>query len=195
MPHVLLGALLVLVCIAGFVWWSLSVGGRSAVLVLARPVAVGQVLTVQDLRQVSIATDPGVSVVPAAQAAAVVGRTVATSLPAGSLLNPRMVGRAWVAPGQAIAALGLKAGQFPPELAPGARVVVVSAPGAETGATGIAPGPDVSGQWPGTVISVAAPADGQTTVVSVQLGQDAARQVAAIPPGGLSVVMLPGGGS
>jgi hypothetical protein len=48
--------------------------------------------------------------------------------------------------------------------------------------------------WPGTVTSVTAPANEQTTAVSVLLTDTAARQVAAVPTGQLSVVLLPGGG-
>jgi hypothetical protein len=43
------------------------------------------------------------------------------------------------------------------------------------------------------VISVTGRADEQTTVVSLQLAEAAARQVAAVPAGQLSVVLLPGG--
>src|SRR2546429_7050656 len=72
-PHLLLGALLVLVCAAAFLMVSLNSGNPEPVLVLTRPVVVGQVLTSQDLRQVNVAVDPEVSVVEAGQAASVVG--------------------------------------------------------------------------------------------------------------------------
>ncbi|MBB5157468.1 SAF domain-containing protein [Saccharopolyspora phatthalungensis] len=195
-PHLLLGALLVLACAAGVVMWSLNVGDRRPVLALARPVAVGHVLSPQDVREVSIATDPGVATMPAAQASTVVGQTMATSLPAGSLLTPDVLGAGRVpGPGQALASLALKAGQFPPELAPGARVAVVFVPGSTTGSASTPPSAqDASSGWPATVTSVAARANEQTTVVSVQLGEAAARQVAAVPAGQLSVVMLSGGG-
>jgi len=181
-PHLLVGALLVLACAAGVVLWSLAAGQRQRVLAVARPVPVGHVLSTADLREVSIAADPGVSTVAASQAPAVVGRMMATSLPAGSLLNPEVLGAALVpAPGQAITALALKAGAFPPELAPGARVAVVLVPSL------------LSAAWQATVISVTGRADEQTTVISLQLAEAAARQVAAVPAGQLSVVMLPGG--
>lgn len=194
-PHLLAGAVLVLACAAGFVLWSLTIGGRAPVLALARPVSVGQVLTAADLREVSIATDPGVSTMIASQASVVIGRSVATSLPAGSLLSPGVLGAALVpGPGQAIAALALKAGAFPVELAPGARVAVVLAPGPATGSLGTLPGQGAVAVWPGIVTSVTAPANEQTTAVSVLLTETAARQVAAVPTGQLSVVLLPGGG-
>lgn len=195
-PHLLLGALLVLACAAGFVLWSLNVGQRQPVLALARPAAVGHVLSAQDLRQVNIAADPGVSTVAGSKVSTVVGKSMATSLPAGALLSPEVLGTAAVpGQGQAIAALALKAGQFPPELAPGARVSVVFVRGSATGSSSIPPSSQDNGStWPATVTSVTARANEQTTVVSVQLSEAAARQVAAVPSGQLSVVMLAGGG-
>ncbi|MBY8853919.1 hypothetical protein K7G98_39085, partial [Saccharothrix sp. MB29] len=44
--------------------------------------------------------------------------------------------------------------------------------------------------WPAVVTSVTTPANEQATVVSVQLTEAAARQVAAVPAGQLSIVML-----
>jgi hypothetical protein len=54
--------------------------------------------------------------------------------------------------------------------------------------------PNVAGTWPATVTGVTARADEQVTVVSLQLTEAAARQVAAMPAGQLSLVMLPGSG-
>jgi hypothetical protein len=194
-PHLLVGALLVLACAAGVVLWSLVAGERQRVLALVHPVSVGHVLSTSDLREESIAADPGVSTVAASQAAMVVGRTMATSLPAGSLLTPEVLGAALVpARGQAITALALKAGAFPPELAPGAQVAVVVVPGSTAGSSSALASPNVPSAWQATVISVTGRADEQTTVVSLQLAESAARQVAAVPAGQLSVVMLPGGG-
>jgi hypothetical protein len=189
-PHLLVGTLLVLACTAGAVLWSLAAGQRQRVLTVARPVPVGHALSTADLREVSIATDPGVSTVAASQASTVIGRMMATSLPAGSLLTPEVLGVALVpAPGQAITALALKAGAFPPELAPGARVAVVVVPGPSTGPLSVLTSP----AWQATVISVTGRADEQTTVISLQLAEAAARQVAAVPAGQLSLVLLPGG--
>ncbi|GAA2975703.1 SAF domain-containing protein [Actinokineospora diospyrosa] len=194
-PYLLLGVLLVLVCVGAFVLISLRTGDRQPVLALARAVSVGQVLAAQDLRQVNVAVDPGVAVVPVDQAATVVGRPMATSLSAGTLLTPEAVGEAAVpAAGQAIAALALKPGQFPAEVSPGARVSVVFVPGP----TGTATTPPTTGGvvWPAVVTSVnTQPSGGQETVVSVQLAETAARQVAAVPAGQVSIVMLAAGGS
>ncbi|MFI6098181.1 SAF domain-containing protein [Lentzea sp. NPDC051213] len=195
-PYLLLGVLLVLVCVGTFLLISLNSGDRRPVLALARAVTVGQVLTAQDLRQVNVAVDPGVSVVDAGQAASVVGKTMSTSLPAGALLTPDVVGVAAVpVAGQAIAALSLKPGQFPAEVSAGARVSVVFVLGG--GAVASPPAvssSDAAAVWPAVVTSVTSPPNDQTTVVSVQLTEAAARQVAAVPVGQLSLVMLSGGG-
>lgn len=194
-PHLLLGALLVAACAAAFVLVSVNSGNRQPVLALARAVPVGHVLTAQDLRQVNVAVDPGVGVVDSSQAAAVVGKTMSESLPAGALLTPQAVGASAVpVAGQAIAALSLKAGQFPPEVSPGAHVSVVFVPTQAGGSVGSPPpSSDSTAGWPAVVTSVTAPPNAQTTVVSVQLSEAAARQVAAVPAGQLSLVMLSGG--
>jgi hypothetical protein len=194
-PHLLVGTLLVLVCVVGVVVWSLIAEDRQRVLALTRPVSVGHVLSPSDLREVSVAADPGVSMVAASQASTVVGRAMATSLPAGSLVTPEVLGAGSVpGPGQAIAALALKTGAFPPELAPGARVLVVLVPGSTAGSSGALVSSGISPVWQAIVTSVSTRADEQATVVSLQLAEAAARQVAAVPAGQLSVVMLPGGG-
>lgn len=190
-PHLLLGALLVLACATGFMVIWLNTGNRQPVLALARGVPVGHVLSMQDLRQVNVAVDPGVSVVEANQATSVVGKTMSTSLPAGSLLTPEAIAASLLpGQGQAIAALALKAGQFPPEISPGSHVMVVFVPGQGGAASPSPRSVDASWGWPAVVTSVSAPANEQITVVSVQLGEPAARQVAAVPSGQLSLVML-----
>jgi hypothetical protein len=192
-PHLLVGVLLVLACAVGGVLWSSAAGDRQRVLALARAVSVGQVLSTADLREVSIATDPAMSTMAASQMSTVVGRTMSTSLPAGSLLTPDVLGAPLVpSAGQAITALAVKPGMFPPELTPGARVAVVFVPSSATGPSSVSTSPNVPATWQAIVTGVTARADEQITVVSLQLPEAVARQVAAVPAGQLSVVMLPG---
>jgi hypothetical protein len=193
--HLLLGGLLVLACTCGFLVVWLNAGDRQPVLALARPVTIGHLLAVADLREVDVALDPSVPVVRASQAAGVVGKPMATNLPAGALLTPDAVGRAGVpGAGQALAAVALKPGQVPPEVAPGARVSVVFAPTQEVRAiTGSAAVAEPAAVWPAVVTSVASPAGEPVTVVTVQLNETDARQVAAVPAGQLSMLMLPAG--
>lgn len=194
-PHLVLGVLLVLSCAAASVVMSSNSGSRQSVLALARPVPVGHTLTSQDLKQVNVAVDPEVSVVDSNQTGSVLGRTMSASLPAGALLTVEAVSGAGVPPaGQAIAALSLKAGQFPLEVSSGAHVSVVLVPGQPGAASASPTALENATQWPAVVTSVTSASNQQTTVVSVQLNPNAARQIAAVPAGQLSIVMLAGSG-
>jgi hypothetical protein len=192
LPHLMFGAVLVITCAGTFLWISLTVNDRQPVLALNRPVTVGHVLTPQDLQQVNVAVDAGVRVVDAGQAATMVGKTMSVSLSAGTLLTPDSVAAPAIpVAGQSIAALALKAGQFPVEVGPGARVSVVLMPnGSQTSPVAA----ETSSSWPGVVTSMSSPSDEQVTVVSVQVAESAARQIAAVPTGQLSLVLLAGGG-
>jgi len=193
-PYLVLGLLLPALCAGGFLWISLATDDQRPVLALAREVTVGHVVAEQDLRHVKVAVDPGVLVVDAGQAASVVGKTMSVSLPAGALLTPDAVdGPAVPVAGQAIVSLALKPGQFPAEVRPGARVAVVPVAAGTSGPVPRVPAPE-SGTWPGVVTSVATPPGEQVTVVSVQLADTAAGQVAAVPLGQLSLVLVAGGG-
>lgn len=192
-PHLLLGALLVLACAAAFIVVSLNFSNRHAALALARSVSVGQKLTTQDLKQVNITVDPGVSIVDISQVTSMVGKTMSESLPAGALLTPAAVSGAGIpAAGQALVALSLKSGQFPPEVSPGTQVSVVFVPSQAGTTLTRPPTPDSTTVWPAVVTSVTSVQDQQITVVSVQVRQATASQIAAVPAGQLSIVMLPG---
>jgi hypothetical protein len=193
-PYLLVGVLLVVVCAGAAVVAARALGGRTSVLALARPVAAGQVLTVGDVRAVEMASGSGVDLVPAGSAPSVAGRTVAFSLPAGMLLTWADLGPAQVpAAGQAVAAVGVKPGQFPPDVQPGARVAVLVSAGTDSGA-GAGAGPAAGTSWTGVVVGVAGGGGDQTTVVSVRMSEADARAVAAAPAGRLTVVVLGGGG-
>lgn len=190
-PHLLVGVLLVVVCAAGGVLAGMRLGGRESVLALARPVSVGQVLTAQDLKQVSMPADSGMDVVPASASSTVVGQPVAFSLPADSLVTRSVLGSPQIpAQGKAIAAVGLKAGQFPPDLTPGTTVLVLTTPlqsattGNQTGQTSV---------WTAVATGVEARETEQTTVVSLQLSESDARDLASAPAGQFSVVAISGG--
>src|SRR5260221_5041689 len=81
-PHMLLGAVLVLVCALAFAVTALRVDPRTAVLALAAPVPAGHVLTDTDLTIVNIVPDPVLGALPQSQRASVVGRTVRLPLAA-----------------------------------------------------------------------------------------------------------------
>jgi hypothetical protein len=188
----MLGVLLIVVCAAGGVFTATQLAHRDSVLALARPVAVGQIVSAQDLKQVSIAADSDMDVVPASMASTVVGQPVAYSLPAGSLVTRSVLGSPNVPPpGQAIAAVGVKPGQFPPDLSPGSTVAVLTTP-LQSSTSGAASGQTFS--WTAVVTGISAGRNDQTTVVSLQLSESDARAVASAPAGQLSLVAIAGGG-
>lgn len=190
LPYLALGVVLVIACAGTFLWITLTANDRRPVLALNRPVAVGHVLTPQDLQQVNVAVDAGVLVVDAGQVTSVVGKTMAVSLSAGTLLTSDSVAAPAIpVAGQSIAALALKVGQFPVEVGPGARVSVVFVPNGSQ-----AEAAETSTSWPGMVTSISSPTNEQVTVVSVQVAEAAARQIAAVPTGQLALVLLAGGG-
>ncbi|MHB1928448.1 MAG: SAF domain-containing protein, partial [Acidimicrobiales bacterium] len=122
-PLVVVGVLLVVGCALGFADASLSLASHEDVLVVAQPLAAGQVLTSADLRVARVSTGTGLQVVAVAAESSVVGRPVAVPLVAGALLTGGEVGSgSSVASGSDVVAMALKAGLFPPDLAPGDRV-------------------------------------------------------------------------
>lgn len=188
-PYLLVGALLVVTCAVAAVVTAGRLGDRESVLALASPVAAGQVLAIGDVRTVEVAAGAELDLVPAGAAPGVVGRPVAFSLPAGTLLTRAAIGPAQVpAAGQAVAAVGLKPGQFPPGIEPGAKVAVLVSAGSGAGAGTVPAGTS----WTGVVVAVHGSAGEQTAVVSVRMAEADARAVAAAPAGQLSVVMLGG---
>ena len=195
MPHLAAGALLVLVCAVGAVVAAGRLGGRTSVLALARPVTAGHLLTGGDVRAVQVAADAGLDLLPATASGSVVGRPVAYALPAGSLLTHAVLGPAQVpAAGEAVAAVGLRAGQFPPDLQPGARVAVLVSAGTDQAAGAGGTPPAVGTSWTGVVLGVEVGGGEQTTVVSLRLSEADARAVAAVAAGRLTLVVLGGGG-
>jgi Flp pilus assembly protein CpaB len=196
-PLVIVGALLVLGCALAFVDASLHLGSREEVLVVAQPVAAGQVLTSADLRVARVSTGSGLDVVLSGDEATVVGRRTAVPLLAGSLLTSSEVGSApEVGSGFDVVAVGLKAGAYPPELAPGDRVQVVPVTSSASGGTGAA---SVTSGSPvaATVLSVEpAPSDSDTPAVfSLQVSTSDANEVAALAAAGQASLVEVGAGS
>lgn len=189
-PYLVAGVLLMVASVAGVLITLARVGQRSPVLVLARPVVVGQVLAAGDLRVVSMSTDPGVDVVRADQARTVLGQPVGYSLPAGAVLLRVVLGAPRIPPaGQGVVAVAAAPGQFPPQLAPGTTVSIIhNAP------TGLSAVPVLGGPWQAVVCGIAPMVSEQVTVISLQLPVQDARQVATIPSGQLSIVAEAAGG-
>ncbi|OLT44107.1 hypothetical protein BJF85_20600 [Saccharomonospora sp. CUA-673] len=195
-PYLVLGSLLVVVCAAGAIVAVQQAGDREPMLALARPVEVGHVLAPQDLRQVPMSVDSGADLVPASQSSSVLGQPVAYSLPSGALLSHSALGSPQIPPaGQGVVAVALEAGHVPPGISPGTTVSVIVTPdsGAST-ADGSAQDASSAGPWDAAVVDVEPAAHDQSTVVSLQLPTASARQVASMPPGQLSLVVVARGG-
>ncbi len=195
--HLGLGALLVVVCALGFALTAARMDHRASVLALARGVTVGQLLSAADLRPVPVSVGAGVDSIPATDSGSVIGRSMAVSLPAGALLTRTELGTAVIpGPGQAVTALAVKPGQFPPDLAAGAHVhlIATASTGQQaTAPTGVPPTGVPAAGWAATVTGVQALADGQGSVVTVLLGQADAARVATLPAGQVGVVVVSGG--
>lgn len=195
LPLVALGVLLVVGGALAFTDASLHMGSREEVLVIAQPVAAGQVLTPTDLRAVRVSTGSGLDVVASGQEATVIGRRAAVTLLAGSLLTVSEVGSAPpVASGFDVVAVGLKPGAYPPQLAAGDRVQVVPVTSDTSGATstGVTAGSPVAA----TVLSVeGAPSGSSTpTVFSLQVSTADADEVAALAAAGQASLVEVGAG-
>ncbi|MEJ3741732.1 SAF domain-containing protein [Actinomycetes bacterium KLBMP 9797] len=164
-PHVLLGAVLVVVCALAFGVTALRVDPRTAVLAVARSLPAGHALSDADLTVVRIVPDAAMGTVAEAQRSTVVGRTLRLPLAANSLLSDAVLGpAAWPPAGQSVIAVSLKAGRAPAGLSAGVRVVVMVVP-ASSSNTG-APTGEVE-QAEATVVSVGAADTSGTTVVSL----------------------------
>ena len=102
---------------------------RRMVLVVRRPVPVGNPVTAADLTAVKLVPAKGVAFMAAAEEARVVGRPAAVPLVPGGLLVAGQLGSpVGLADGQAAVGLLLEPGRFPPGLHGGDHVAVVSAP-------------------------------------------------------------------
>jgi len=187
----------VLGCALAFTDASLHLGSREEVLVVAQPVAAGQVVTGADLRVARVSTGSGLDVVLSGQEATVVGRRAAVPLMAGSLLTASEVGSPPpVSSGFDLVAVGLKAGAYPPDLAPGDRVQIVPVASTSSGGTGTS---SVTSGSPvrATVLSIeAASSDSDTPAVfSLQVARSDADAVASLAAAGQASLVEVGAGS
>jgi hypothetical protein len=187
--HMLLGALLVIVCAVAFAVTSLRVDPRIPVLALAGPVSAGHVLTDADLTVVRIVPDATLGTLPESQRSAVVGRAVRLPLVAHSLLSTDVLGPAgWPPAGQSLIAVSGKAGRAPAGVTAGAQVLVLVVPTSSTTTSTSATNVQ---QAPAAVYAVGAADNTGATVVSLLMtSADAVRiagatgEVALVVQGG-----------
>lgn len=146
-----------------------SAGERQSVLAVSRPVAAGEILSNENLSITRVGVDADIVVIPAEQAAQVVGRTASSALEAGELLHPTDLGTpVAIGEGEAVVGLFVGAGEIPiASLAPGDRVdivitegvgneIVSNSPPAVVGATVLDAGIGLDGSS-GLLVSVIVP--------------------------------------
>ncbi len=140
---------------------------RSNVLVVARQVAAGQVLSAADVGVAQVSTGPDVTVLPEADQGSVVGRYAATDLAPGTLLTDGLVtGSDGFVAGQRLVPLALKPGQLPARgVRVGQRVTVVSTTGDGEGSSS---GP-ASGRLAGSIEAVVAGTSRASTATGVSV--------------------------
>lgn len=168
----------------------LSANDRTAVLVMAQPVARSATISRADLRVVEVGASGGVASVPADDLQKVVGRVAATDLPAGSLLAAASVGSsATKVVGRDQAVVGVLVGRSDApssELRAGARVSVVI-----RGASGSEDAPQVIS---GRVLDASGDAlsDGTRPIELVVARDDAPAVAAAAADKRVSIAVLGG---
>jgi len=170
---------------------------HSSVLAVTRDVPIGSVITAADLTVASVSTDPNVASIPASQQDQIVGLVARVGLVKGELLTRAQVGaNTGFEPGQVLAALPLKPGQFPAVgVTAGQRVLIVATPGSGgTSPTGSSAGESDAG-IPATVADVGAQSPVTlVTVVDVRVPSAEGAQVARLAStGNLAVLVLPPG--
>jgi len=138
LPHLLLGAVLLVGSALGMAVVESRRDNRSAVVAIARPVPAGRIVQGADLAVARILPDPLVRTVAATRMADLVGRTAAEPLTAGTLLVDGQLGPVgWPPIGQAVIAVPVQAGHAPSALTKGSRVTVVVLPaGGQSGTVG-----------------------------------------------------------
>lgn len=127
-PALAVGSLaLVVACVAVFASVYLKAGSQVAVLAVDRRVPQGQILTAGDLAVVHISTNSGISTVPVAEDAEVIGRRAAEPLEPGTLLTQSELVTSFSPPaGESIVGVAVKEGQLPASgVAPGETVDVI----------------------------------------------------------------------
>jgi hypothetical protein len=174
----LIGVSVALIAVGGLIgaMTLTAAGQRDSVLVVAKPLAFGQVITRDDLAVASISLDPALQPVGAGRLDSIVGKHAAAQLlPGTTLTQADVTSDSLVQPGQQLVGIGVKPGQLPATpLVPGEQVVIVSTPG-QNAATDPGASSGVPSTLPAQVVRVGTPdSSGDLTVdVSVDANSGA----------------------
>lgn len=184
--RLLVGAVVIVAATAGFGALYYASDTSTPVLVVAQPVAAGQVITAADLQTADVRAGAGVDAMPADQAGGVVGRAAAVPLVPGSVLSAGQVGPpAFPASGEAVVAVSV--GLPPAGLTAGSRVLVLvtpSSPGGEVLPAALLPATAA------TVVAVGEPDGTGGQAVSLLVPAGVGEQVAAAAAAGTVSLVL-----
>jgi hypothetical protein len=177
--------------LGGVLWYLRSVD-RTPTLAVASPVERGEVIDVDDLRVVYIASDDVVAGLRPAQTDRVVGMIALVDLAPGSIVTDDLVAEgARVGDDEGLVGLPLEPGQYPAfDLAPGDRVNIV-----RIGAAASSSGEDRAESSAVVVraVEVTAVADlagGERKLVSVLASEDDADTIGALDSASVRLVLV-----
>ena len=137
-PEMAVGTLVVALFALAGAWFYSNASATEAVLSLRNPVERGAVVTSSDLAIVQVSSEDLLNLLPADQAAVIVGQIAMTDLSAGTLVTTDLFAdRAAIESGSGVVGLALDPGEYPTlALRPGDVVRVVQTPRQGDEATG-----------------------------------------------------------
>lgn len=184
------GVLVMLVCALGVGLAFSRATNRVPVLIVARPVPVGQVIENADLKTSDVAVDAEGATVAASRRSEIVGQPAAVTLTPGALLARAQVASGPVpAATEAVVGANLKDGQFPVGLAEGDKVLAVPLPSEAADSVGSANAPNPVAA---RVVAIRPLADEGGVAVSLAVAPDKAPTLAvAGARSRLSLVLAP----
>jgi SAF domain-containing protein len=204
-PALAVGSLaLVVACVAIFASVYLKAGNQTAVLVVARTVPAGQVVSVGDLTTVRLSTAAGLSTIAASEASATIGRRAAEQLDPGTLLTPSDLVASYAPPaGESIVGVALKEGQLPASGLVGGETVDViltgppGQPDSDTVTSGTSSDPAAATAAAAAAAASATPAAATGATTAGTSGSDASSGTAGIVlvPGAIVLEVLPSSAS
>jgi hypothetical protein len=171
--------------LGAFVWTAMS--DTHSVIAVRAGIERGAVIDEADLMSVQVGVDPALSPVGSDEMADLVGQRAAVDMAAGTLVTREQVTVAVLPPaGSSIVGVPVPPGLLPGEpLVAGDRIRVVATPGAQGEFTNE---PPVT--IPAVVVGVRAQVDTGVSVVSVEVPQDRAAELAARAATGNVAVVL-----
>ena len=202
LPWVALGLTVTLTAAIIFALWASSLSSRTAVAVASRDIAVGSTIGIDDLRAVEVASGQGAGFVPMAELESLLGHTVRSPIPEGTILHPGQLSASTPITGDmAVVGAVLSPGEYPiTHLGPGQPVGVVITseyhPQGAEGLNGQAAAPSVTNSTTrATVAEVSEVLDSGREALFVSLiasGDDAVLISRAAASNELRLILLPG---